>query len=139
MKCDNLIIVESRRRRGSGKPYLKAVKFQTWHQREILKQAPLEEGVVCGGKIDVNISAQDIADWGGHYAELKVSFLCERCGCTFYFELAQADLDTLVTDMLAKMPQKKMNELRAIVVEGERLNRENLARWKKESEERVKA
>ena len=58
----------------------------------------------CGGKIESDISAINVPDYGGTYAELDVTFRCKRCGNTDYPNLPnQYSLSEFLTNVVENL------------------------------------
>jgi hypothetical protein len=93
MQCGHYVKWETRRRRGSGVEYQKAVdiKATTHFGDELLAQGY----TICAGTVRcTRLEAVDEPDWGTTYAKLEVDYTCDTCGCTFYPELGMdADIE----------------------------------------------
>ena len=120
MKCNALIKVETRTRKGSGKEYEKVLlaltpKQAEWFfhddQRRLFlpkqfRDVNPETLVVCGGKIDANVRAISDPDWGGA-AELEVNYKCLRCKIKLFEELdlpTDYNLSEWLTEQIALEP-----------------------------------
>ena len=83
MKCGNYVKWEERRKKGSGKPYLKAVKVYAPRPGVLTKEDLIAAGhVLCGGDISVEIRADEDPYMGGVSAVLEVELTCTKCGNT---------------------------------------------------------
>lgn len=115
LQCGAYVRYEERRRKGSGKPYLKPSIPVTWWQvpgegpfsadgknfrsREELVNAGY---VVCDGNVVATVKAEDEPYFGGASAVLAVSYRCDKCGNTTFLELPTEPeaFSALVTSVL---------------------------------------
>ena len=111
MKCGTQVLWVSARKKGSGTPYRKAIRW--YHSDFNSMENPIEleyikksSGTldICDGTITVSISADDEPDWGGHYAALNISYKCDKCGGTIFPHLPQnaKQLTAFVQDAIAR-------------------------------------
>ena len=100
MKCTAKVEYKVARRKGSGEKYNKIVRY-VWDNFPEYKDSDLS---ICGGKIIATVKAVDEAEWGDHFAVLRVDYICETCCGLFYSGLPTAlNISEWVTDVIEKM------------------------------------
>lgn len=120
MNCGAFVVWEERRRRGSGKPYMKVSRsWPSWVlfvNKEEAAKIPTD-AVRCDGNIIATIQAVDEPYMGGHSAELEVTYKCDKCGANFFNELPMhtggrisAELSAFVTAAIAALPEEYRNQ-----------------------------
>lgn len=106
MKCGTWVLWRDARRKGSGKPYRKAIR---WYHSDFPRQnVPEEEAkdiVICDGDVTVSIRAFDEPDWGGTTATLEIAYKCSTCGAVIFPHLPQnaEQLSEFVTKAVAAL------------------------------------
>lgn len=162
MKCDNKAIMKDARKRGSGEPYRKVVRFFTpecfnapefsfEEQGQRLNFDP-KDVEPCGGNIVVTVDEayDECGDGDGGYSwqcyGWEVNFKCDKCGCTRYPGIESLiskdddDVSKILTQHLAKMTKKSVVAERArLIEEHEKWHREYKERQEAEKEARKKS
>ncbi len=106
MKCNTRVVWRDARRKGSGKPYRKAIRW--YHSGFPDATIPVEERAVmevCDGAIVATINARDEPEWGGSYATLEIAYKCHTCGASAFPHLPSnsEQISKLVTAAIALM------------------------------------
>lgn len=111
MTCSAYVLYRERRKRGTGKPYQKVVR---WFARDVdvheqvIKDdlarfgASVTELIRCAGRIVATISAIEEPYFGGTSAEISIKYRCDTCGCDIFPELPRTAefLSTFITDVI---------------------------------------
>jgi hypothetical protein len=125
MKCKNFVLIEKRKRKGSGKEYDFPKVVQSWLHKENGGYTPVPGIEECGGKIVATIKANEEPYMGGVSAVLEVTFTCVRCNCFFFPELPTSDksLSEFITMLLEKVSEEDHAQLMEAAREEERIRR----------------
>lgn len=85
MKCNTLVLWRDARRKGSGKPYRKAVRwYHSAFPPEAIPESERADLVKCEGTISATVAAVNEAEWGGCYAALEIAYKCDTCGASAF-------------------------------------------------------
>lgn len=65
---------------------------------------------VCGGHIKPNVGVEQNPEWGGISCEMRVRFVCERCGCDHYEHLPhyESELNEWLEKIIEEMPDEEL-------------------------------
>lgn len=136
MRCGAYVVYEERRRKGSGKPYMKKVKCAPSWIAFVNPDGIPEGAERCDGNIIATVAAVDEPYMGGTSAKLEIEYKCDKCGETFYNELPEdaESLSTVLTQWVAGLPDGYRDErLQALWderLEYRRRMDEHLASWR---------
>jgi hypothetical protein len=106
MTCNTRVLWQERKRRGSGAPYQKAVRwYHSGFAPEAIPEAERDQLVVCDGPVVATIAAVDEPDYGGTYAVLEIGYKCGKCGASVFPHLPQdaESLSRFVTDAIQEI------------------------------------
>ena len=115
MRCGAAILVEPKRRKGSGREYEKVKLLTSGYWLRIFGSDRPEgrvpthlEGkpwVICDGEIEATVAAEDEPHFGGHSASLEVTYKCKKCGNTHFPELpGKYTISKFLTEYAATAP-----------------------------------
>jgi hypothetical protein len=117
MKCGCYVVYEKRKKKGSGKLYMKAVKTVTpFHVQRGVIERP-ENSVVCDGDIIINVSAIEEPYFEeGSSPVLEVEAKCNKCGNTDFSEILNMysnneDISYLAMKGIANITEEERQEI----------------------------
>lgn len=109
MKCKNMIVIEERKAKGTGKPYQKVLYTLGQHITQVVPK----EAVLCSGDIKVRVCIEDIGSCRCSGGSVHVEYLCLRCGNQSFPEFPEAEdgISEFMTRTIAKMSDSQYAEI----------------------------
>lgn len=118
MKCGTMVLWREARKRGSGEPYRKAVR---WYHSGLTAGDPASGFIPeaewtllerCDGPITATIQAREEPEWGGSYAALEIAYSCKKCGAKIFPHLPQdaESLSKFVTEAIGALAESRQRE-----------------------------
>jgi hypothetical protein len=125
MKCGALVKWETRKKKGSGEAYQKAVRHRDWWSLQVNPDGAKAEELLaegyepCDGNIVANVDAVDEPFYGGCSAKLEVEYKCDTCGHNFYHQLPETQefVSELLTQAISNIDAEVEQALKQKAIE----------------------
>lgn len=145
MKCKNMIVIEERKRRGTGEPYQKVVQtlgrsFNGSYPKEAVLTTGIRSVILCDGDIRVTVDIEDIGDCRCSGGSLNVVYLCLRCGNRSFNEFPESEdaLSKFMTKVIAEMPDSKYEEILKVYLDQRAAWDKSVQKHRKEALDKIR-
>lgn len=138
MKCKSMILIEARRKKGSGELYQKVTYGISPAAIELHGVKPPEGAQVCGGEVKVLIDIEHNGGCSCSGGYISISYRCLRCGSCSFPELPTDvdDFSKLASSLLSKMPENDYDAMLLEHVNRQRARADEIRKFHEEKDKR---